>query len=839
MLPFVLLGLSAVLGPGSVLHAAEVARLDAENWDTLAPEGKEVDAVYGDWVLRNDEIVAVVGDTIDWRRANMTVRNVGGAVIDLTSVRNPNDQLSAFYSLPRSVVGGNPPANLTESEGRVDPDGTAVLLCRNRPTGRGPRVEVEYRLADGNSFLRVVTRVENTTDGPLELELRDEIRADYLFEGSVGGEGRLAWVENRWFPQAYGVVVKDGEKRLEMTSGDGRRPPWEIRYDRGNESTVTLAAGESFSLERLLFCAPDSATLRAAVAEHLGHPGRPARFTVEDPAGPVAEARVEIFVDGAAYAVGYTDESGHLETRLPFGSVGLRVESLGRGAMRKETGKPDGPVEAVVQMNEPGYAVAEILDAAGGPIPCKVQFIGKGDTPTPYFFHEAGEHMVHNVHYSHNGRFRQPLEPGNYEVIISYGPEHDAVFTEIRVRAGEETPLAATLKRVVDSRGGMSAELHSHSSPSGDNVASQRGRVLNLLAEHLEFAPCTEHNRIDSYQPHLEALGAERLMATVPGLELTRSPLPLNHQNAFPLIHRPRTQDGGGPATHADPVRQVERLRGWDDGADKLVQKNHPNIIQLFFDGQLDGKGDGAHREMLPHLDVIEIHPLHRILHSATVENGINTGGNRIHGWLLMLNQGMWLPGVVNTDAHWNFHGSGWRRNFIHTPEDDPAKVDVMDLVASLRKGRVVMSNGPFMQVAFHASAGGERGIPGDTVWAPRGRGQLHVRVQCSNWLDIDRVQVLVNGRAPGHLNFTRESHAAWFGNDVVKFQRAIPVEVEEDSHLIVVAIGESTTLGPVMGARRGSANPVAVSNPVFVDIDGSGFRPNGDTLGAPLPLVP
>lgn len=32
---------------------------------------------------------------------------------------------------------------------------------------------------------------------------------------------------------------------------------------------------------------------------------------------------------------------------------------------------------------------------------------------------------------------------------------------------------------------------------------------------------------------------------------------------------------------------------------------------------------------------------------------------------------------------------------------------------------------------------------------------------------------------------------------------------------------------------------PVAVANPIFVDIDGDGFEPNGDMLGLPLPVQP
>ena len=45
------------------------------------------------------------------------------------------------------------------------------------------------------------------------------------------------------------------------------------------------------------------------------------------------------------------------------------------------------------------------------------------------------------------------IAPGDYDVTISHGPEHDAVITRISVERGRETPLAASLRRVVDTTG--------------------------------------------------------------------------------------------------------------------------------------------------------------------------------------------------------------------------------------------------------------------------------------------------------------------------------------------------------------------------------------------------
>ena len=78
-------------------RSAEVVTITADNAAQVAPAGKEADWIYGDYVIRNGRTVAVIARPVATRNANMTVRGVGGCVIDLTEQERPNDQLSCYY----------------------------------------------------------------------------------------------------------------------------------------------------------------------------------------------------------------------------------------------------------------------------------------------------------------------------------------------------------------------------------------------------------------------------------------------------------------------------------------------------------------------------------------------------------------------------------------------------------------------------------------------------------------------------------------------------------------------------------------------------------------------
>src|SRR4029077_10584475 len=147
--------LLAVLAPPA--PAADLVALSPQTWERYIPDGKEVDGNYGDFAMANDQLVAVVAHPKRGRNANMTVREVGGCLIDLTRRDRQSDQLSAFYPgasfRELKFAGIEVEAPTTYEAAELD----RVFVRARRVTLRlvaSPRekeadVEVSYTLEDG------------------------------------------------------------------------------------------------------------------------------------------------------------------------------------------------------------------------------------------------------------------------------------------------------------------------------------------------------------------------------------------------------------------------------------------------------------------------------------------------------------------------------------------------------------------------------------------------------------------------------------------------------------------------------------------------------------------
>jgi hypothetical protein len=603
---------------------------------------------------------------------------------------------------------------------------------------------------------------------------------------------------------------------------------------------VQLQAGQQ-RVYKVALAVADSPLAAYGILASLRGPVGEVSGTVKDSAGlPAVHASLLVNAEGSVLPA-YPDTAGNLAFHLPPGDYTAKLLDIGREPS-SETEKAFSVVQRQgtrFVMNAPvASAVSfDIRDEAGQPSPCKIQFIGKDGTATPDLGTEYRAHGCNHQYLSHNGQFTQQVPPGKYLLRITRGPEYDLNEQVVEVARGQTTHVTGSLKRTVDTQGWVSADFHSHSTPSGDNYCNTDDRIIDHVAEQIEFAPTTEHNRIYDWQPHIDRLGLGKLLKTVNGMELTGNG---QHLNSFPLKRSIYTQDGGAPVWQFDPRLNAIVLRdAFGGGTDRWVQLNHPTVGTVFNDRNEDQIADGGFVGMERLIDAAEFwsteilnpDPWYVQLEGDKVEKL----ENRTFGWLQLLNQGRLIWCVAVSDAHRVFNeGVGGWRTYIPSSTDEPSAIDYREIVRNSKAGRMMITNGPFLQVTV------DDGSPIGSTVSKGGSVNLKVKVQTPNWFDIDRVQVLVNGRQQKDCNYTRETHPAMFKDGLVKFDQTIPVKLREDAHLIVVAMGEKSDLSKGWGRSVESAmHPVAFTNPVYVDIDHNGFKANGDTLGHPLLVTP
>jgi hypothetical protein len=793
---------------------SEAFQVGPDQADTL-PGGKEADGILGDFVLRNDRIEAVISSARPNRRANPFTYFDGaptpGCLYDLTLRGRANDQLTLFA--PSGLKG-------EVSHVRILRDGStgeaAIETVVGPALNRGIALRHEYRTRDGWPGLLIVTTVRNHTDRPARFDPEDRwspvVNASslrgYLVGDAVNPADKAGYA-HRWL-EIEGFVAPPDEIEL--------APGAEITYARG------LAVGDS------------PADAYGRLAQRLEGTSM-VRGSLRDAEGlAVTTARIDLLI-GDRKLAGYPDARGNFEFPLPFGEYPLVITDAGRAPVTNALSvQPDRDSRMELNLGPASRVAFTVRDEEGRSIPCKVQFLGTNGTDSPNLGPANRAHGCLDQYHSAHGDFSVPLPPGDYHIVITRGPEFSHAAQALHLDPGAQATMHATLRRRVDSRGWIAADFHSHSTESGDSTTRVEDRLINLAAEHLEFVPATEHNRILDWTPHVLRLGLSNALLTVPGIELTGAG---PHLNSFPLQPLPRTQDAGAPTWHRDPRIDAILLRGHQDADPaRWVQINHPDMIENWIDRDGDGRADGGYAGLAGLLDGAETFGF-GILTNVPYQlyrtaNGRDAAGaQREFVWLQLLNRGLRLPCIAVSDAH-GVHesGAGAWRTYIRSSTDDPARIDWREITRHAKAGHAFVTTGPFLEVRTEDGSG-----PGDTTRANAGV-HLKVRVQCTDWMRIDRIQVLVNGRQPPKLNFTRASHPTWFKDGVVQFDRDIGVPLSEDAHLIVVAVGEHETLRIGFGSSAaGRFKPIAYHNPIFVDLDGDGWKPNGDSLDWELPV--
>ena len=748
-----------------------------------------------------------------FRATSIVVVNDGSngeaAVLRASGVDDSLDSINASGLL--KSIGGGIPLSVPASADDVD---IPVELV------------TEFSLAPGANSVKIETFIKNTGHDTLGVYI-----GDYLI--GAGGETEL-FVPGAGFGEplvrmsidfialageksaegiAYGYVPEIVESSTAFTQTGVTATSLGMNVIGmlllGLPSNVQIPPWEVYSYVRHFVVAEDLASVQDARNEIFSLETGVLRGRITAWEAPLRGATVSVVRTPGTLGADYevlsafrTDADGHFEGTLPVGRYGIMAAKEGY-TYRIEPGtclpqmisvdiSAGGITEVETYLGDPGSVRILAEDEAGRPSPCKATIVGFDPSPPltntqsllglmdfkGYVFDDPdGEDLFGLAKTVFVGADGDSgvffIEPGTYHLYVSRGPEYSLFESPLRVFHRQMTTVEAQVARVIDTTGFVSGDFHVHMINSPDSRVPLTDRVTAYLAEGVDYLVATDHEYLTDLGPTIEALGAEDLLATSTGQEIT--PQDYGHFNGWPLsIDSARRNMGAVDWARWAPVGEDYSSLGAycmtpaeifaavraDDG-EEVVQINHINSgggggmnilgidtgevppISLSDPAQFRLDPDTANL-FSPNFDTLE-------LLIGNDRDQVDTFfAENLGDWFNLLNQGLVYTGTSDSDTHhWNNTQAGTFRNFIAYPTDSPADIDEDEITRRVKEGRIVGGYSPFLRASVHAVSTGETGglslgLP-TLITTTDGRAVFHLDVQGPAWAEYDTVALYMN----------------------------------------------------------------------------------------------
>lgn len=456
-----------------------------------------------------------------------------------------------------------------------------------------------------------------------------------------------------------------------------------------------------------------------------------------------------------------------------------------------------------------GRLIVSVSDkATGRPLPSRLTFTDeRGVLMSSGNVSDEHSAVRPGVIYTSTGRAEVALPAGRYILYAGRGFEYGVDSTRVTVTAGGTTSRLLTIGREVDTAGWAAMDTHIHTlthSRHGDATIEEQMHVI--AGEGIELPVSTEHNLRIDFGPPAIAAGVRQYFTPLVGSEVTTG---VGHFNVWPLPSsgaaiNPRAADWAALAASIEtaatnPVVILNHGRDLHSKFRPLDPVRHVSLTGERLDGAA-----------LP----------------ATAMEVVNSGAIQTDAlalardWMGLLNRGRFLAPVGASDSHdvARFF-VGQARTYVAAADEDPGTLNLDEVTANVRRGRVLVSYG-LLTEARVAEAGA-----GETAHPPAGDLRVRVRVQGPAWTRADRLDVYANGvlRHTESVRDRGDAGTKWEGE--IRLRR-----LKGDVVIVAVASGPGVMMPYWPSATPYqptsidfTPNVLGVSGAVFVDVDGSG----------------
>ena len=708
-------------------------------------------------------------------------------------------------------------------EPQKTPDGSLSFLAAAVYQGKNnerAEIRTRYRLYPGTGKIDIVSTVKNSGETPIaDFHYSLYFSADQVYYFSPF-EG-----EDKTKP-SFWVYPKNGH----YLGWVDLNPVKEIYQPIERESLSTnLNPGKSVEARYVFLVDDRPGELLKKIYRLLGIESEKVSLSFSGMNGNLMEVVIQD-ASSSVFFRNFFKEPLPLEIALPKGFYKVRANffpAVVEKSLIVERGKEN---PCLLEAPPSGKIRVRIRDGKGAFVPGKATFIGLDPTKTPYFKPEnpietktTWESFKNSCYPQKDGQEIE-LPVGTYLVSASRGPEFtlDQRIIEVLKEGREE--LLMRVDRVIEPKNLISVDPHMHTLNS-DGSMTIAERIRSVVAEGVDVAVSTDHNFLSDFPSALKESGLDEYLATLVGEEV--SPLDLNEIympefNRYPLSIR-KDEPGNGAIDirffeNNTPIFWESRRK--DPGA--LIQVNHPRATQYgyFTYYQLDPKTAAtALKGFDTSFDLLEVMNGPFFSHDENSEV--------IADWLHLLNRGYYFPIVGSSDSHGiDRREPCYARTYVFYKGEKGNKLDTSALIQAMKKGQSFVSTGPIIEFTVN-----NKSIPGNTITVEKGKVDVGIKVQSAPWISVDEVRVIINGERKIILPVKAPKE------QILKFQDRISLNLEYDSYIAIEVLGNETLFPVVQRSTKydgyeGGPLPYALTNPIFVDVDGNGkFDP-------PLPKI-
>jgi hypothetical protein len=557
--------------------------------------------------------------------------------------------------------------------------------------------------------------------------------------------------------------------------------------------------------------------LMQALAETSATAVRTVSGVVRDASGNAAEGVWVLGEDDAGFVTrDLSDAEGRYAVTVPAATT-VRLTAFRRGD------RTAAPVEvaaaetsADLTLPEGGFVHVRAREAGTDvPLPVRVQLLPVGESAPSV----AGRFGVPSIP---GGRIQvdDPSDgdvvlrapAGTVRVVVSRGYEYELVSREVTVSEGETVELDVALERVIDTANVQCGDFHIHTHRSNDSGDDARLKLRSAVADGLELPVRSEHEYTASFQPVIETLGLGAWAYGVGSIEMTSfeqwghmgvvplTPLPGEINAGAPRWQRYPTLDAPDqPVEALSPVAVFEAVRQRPEAPVVII--NHPRGSPNYFDFVgFDPVTGGVARSQ----DWDEEFTLVEVFNDKDWRRAFDRD---VRDWLSLLDHGRRVFAVGSSDSH-SISSSpvGYPRTCLEVGTDDPSALTPELVRDALAAGHGTISGGVYVDTWV-----GEAG-PGDEAGGLGERASVRIRVQAASWIDVDRIDVVVDGAVVQQIDIVPERDADPM-RPTTRFDREVEIDVSAAGSYVIVAAYGDAALEPVHPGRI----PFGVANPIFL----------------------